>query len=154
MAQFASDTDLLEYEPQIHDFGIQDFGNNPNLHEKTYDDIIRLLNIKWYPTAEYGRYNASVLNNLTGQKLDENKIVEAQFTRAAVYHVLAYYIYPKLSTFDPDGDSFQNKLNYYKNKFEEEFDLILQEGVKYDLDSDGTIDNSEQQTFYYNRLQR
>jgi len=152
MAQFATDTDLLEYEPQIHDFGIQDFGNDPNLHEKTYDDIIRLLNIKWFPTTQFGRYDITISNNHL--KLDENKIVEAQFKRAAVYHVLGYYVYGRLSTFDPDGDSFKEKMMYYKNLFNEEFDLILQEGVQYDLDSDGNIDSSEETPYYHNRLQR
>ena len=100
-----------------------------------------------------GASNISVLNNNT-QKIDENKLVAAQFTRASVYHVLGHYIYPRLSTFDPAGDSFREKLTYYQNKFNEEFDLILQEGVKYDTDSDGSISSSEQQTFYHNRLQR
>lgn len=152
MAQFATDSDVKVYEPDIHKYGIQDFGSDPNLHEQTYDDIIRLLNIKWFPTHEVGDYDISAFN--TAKKLDENKIVSSQFTRAAVYHVLAYYIYPRLSTFDPDGDSFREKLEYYKNKFNEEFDLILQVGVKYDLDSDGTITDDEQQPYYFNRLIR
>ena len=46
MAQFATDTDLLEYVPDIKKYGIQDWSAQ---HEKTYDDIIRLLNIKWWP---------------------------------------------------------------------------------------------------------
>lgn len=150
MAQFATDADLLEYEPQIKDYGIQDFSN---LHEKTYDDIIRLLNIKWWPTAQYSRYDVSVVGNrlerLTVSKLDAN-----QFKRAAVYHVLAYYIYNRLSTFDPDGDAFREKMNYYEAKFHQEFDLILQVGVSYDVDSSGTYEDSEKQSFYHNRLIR
>ena len=48
MAQFATDTDLLEYVPDVKKYGIQDWSTS---HEKTYDDIIRLLNIKWWPTT-------------------------------------------------------------------------------------------------------
>ena len=149
MATFAADTDLIEYEPQIRDYGIHDFSD---LHEKTYTDIIRLLNIKWWPTQQYGINDITVVGGspkLTNGRLDSN-----QFTRAAVYHVLAYYIYPRLSSFDPDGDAFREKMNYYKEKFNEEFDLILREGVGYDLDSSGTFSDAEKQSFYSGRLIR
>jgi len=147
MATFASDSDILEYEPQIKQFGIQEYNTE---HEKTYDDIIRLLNIKWWPT--YERHDISVLGGMT--KLSPSRLDSSQFTRAAVYHVLAYYIYPKLSTFDPDGDIFREKMSYYKAKFEEEFDLIIRVGVHYDIDSSGTFTDSEKQTFYNGRLIR
>lgn len=150
MSQFATDADLLEYEPQIKEFGIQDFGD---LHQKTYDDIIRLLNIRWWPTTRYGRLDISVITG-SNTKLEEGKLQGSQFERAAVYHVLSHYIYPKLSTFDPAGDVFREKMSYYKNKFEEEFSLILQVGVAYDLDSSGTFTDSEKKPYYHNRLQR
>jgi len=149
MTTFATDSDLTAYEPQIREFGIQEF---TTAHEKTYDDIIRLLNIKWWPTTEFGTYNLSVIGGST--KLSPSKIDSTQFTRAAVYHVLAYYIYPQLSTFDPAGDVFTEKRVYYKGKFEEEFDLILRVGVAYDTDSSGTYEDGEKQTFYNGRLIR
>lgn len=149
MATFATDSNLLEYEPQIKQFGIQEYTSE---HEKTYDDIIRLLNIKWWPTTQYSRYDLSVIGG--SAKLSPSKLDSTQFTRAAVYHTLAYYIYPKLSSFDPDGDLFREKMNYYKAKFEEEFDLILRVGVSYDMDSSGTYEDGEKQTFYNGRLIR
>ena len=103
MAQFATDTDLLEYVPDIKKYGIQEWSAQ---HEKTYDDIIRLLNIKWWPTTGFSRYDISVLGG--SEKLSPSRLNSSQFTRAAVYHTLAYYIYPKLSTFEPDGDSFRD----------------------------------------------
>lgn len=149
MATFATDADILTYEPSIKQYGIQEYTTE---HEQTYDDIIRLLNIKWWPTAEYGRFDLSVVGGTT--KLTESKLDPNQFTRAAVYHVLAYYIYPKLSSFDPDGDVFREKMTYYKGKFEEEFQLIISVGVNYDLDSSGTFEDGEKQTFYSGRLIR
>ncbi len=149
MATFAADTDLLEYEPQIRDYGIHNFSD---LHEKTYTDIIRLLNIKWWPTQQYGTNDISAVGG--NLKLTNSKLNANQFVRAAVYHVLAYYIYPRLSTFDPDGDAFTNKMNYYKSRFEEEFDLILRDGVHYDLDSSGTFTDAEKQSFHMGRLVR
>ncbi len=152
MAQFTTDSDLLEIEPNIKEFGIQDFETDPNLHAKTYTDIIRLLNIEWFPHSQHGRYDISVFGS--ARKLDENKIVASQFTRASIYHVLGHYIYPRLSTFDPNGDAFQEKMKYYQDAFDREFNLILREGVKYDLDSDGVITDSEKQPFHFNRLVR
>ena len=149
MAQFATDTDLLEYVPDIKKYGIQEFLTE---HEKTYDDIIRLLNIKWWPTTRFSQYDVSVLGG--SSKLSPSRLNSSQFTRAAVYHVLAYHIYPKLSTFDPDGDAFREQLTFYKGRFEEEFDLILRDGVHYDLDSSGDFTGSEKQSFYRGRLIR
>ena len=149
MATFAADSDLLEYEPDIASFGIQQF---TELHEKTYDDIIRLLRIEWWPRADYGRYDLSVV---TGRpNMNEDLVMKPQFTRAACYHVMAYYIYPRLSTFDPQGDVFREKMAYYKEKFRDEFDLCLREGVKYDFDSSGTITDSEDDPVHFNRLVR
>jgi hypothetical protein len=149
MAQFATDTDLLEYVPDVKKYGIQEFLTE---HEKTYDDIIRLLNVRWWPTTGFARYDVSVLGG--SEKLSPSRLNSDQFTRAAVYHVLAYYIYPKLSTFEPDGDSFREQMTFYKNKFDEEFDLILKDGVHYDLDSSGSYTDSEKQSFYKGRLIR
>ena len=150
MSTFANDTNLLEYEPQIQSYGIAEFDS---LHEKTYDDIIRLLNIKWWPKANYGRFDISIVGT-SDEKLSPGRLTATQFTRAAVYHVLGYYIYPRLSTFDPDGDLFREKMTYYKRAFEEEFDLILRVGVEYDLDSSGTLTDAESQAFHFNRLVR
>jgi len=149
MSQFANDDNLIEYEPQIKEFGVQSFSD---LHEKTYDDIIRLLNIEWFPTAEYGKYDISIIGAKT--KLSPSKLTTTQFTRAACYHVLSYYIYPRLSTFAPESDTFREKMRYYKEKFREEFDLILKSGVEYDIDSSGTVSDSERQPFNFGRLIR
>ena len=149
MTTFANDADILNYEPSITQYGIQEYTTE---HTNTYDDIIRLLNIKWWPTAEYGR--SQLLSSPGATKLTASKLDANQFTRAAVYHVLAYYIYPKLSSFDPDGDVFREKMTYYKGKFEEEFQLIISVGVAYDLDESGTYEDGEKQTFYSGRLIR
>jgi hypothetical protein len=45
-------------------------------------------------------------------------------------------------------------IDFYKSKFREEFDFILQDGVKYDFDGDGTVQDSEQQAQHFNRLVR
>jgi hypothetical protein len=150
MAQFATDDNIKEYEPDIHNYGIQDFSD---LHQKSYDDIIRLLNIRWWKTVEHNRYDISIVQG-TEDRLSPSKLVASEFTRAAVFHVLGHYIYSRLSTFDPNGDVFMEKMKYYKEQFEIEFDLILRQGISYDIDSSGTISDHERQTFHHNRLIR
>jgi len=150
MATFATDTDLLEYEPDIQKYGIAEFDAD---HEKSYDDIIRLLNIRWWPKANYGTVDISVIGT-ESTRLSPSRLTSSQFTRAAVYHVLAYYIYPKLSKFEEEVDVFERKMKYYEQKFETEFDLILRVGVEYDLDSSGDISEAERAPFHFNRLVR
>ena len=79
MAYFTTDTDLKEYEPDILTYGIQDFDRNPNLHEKTYDDIIRLLNVDWWPTAGFGKYDIKQVG--ANSKLSPSRLIAAQFKR-------------------------------------------------------------------------
>ena len=132
MSTFANDTNILEYEPDIQKYGIAEFDA---LHEKSYDDIIRLLNIKWWPKADYGRYDITIVGT-SSEKLSPSRLRT------------------RLSTFDPDGDLFREKMTYYKRAFEEEFDLILREGVSYDSDSSGDYSDSEERSFHHNRLVR
>ena len=150
MSTFANETNILEYEPDIQKYGIAEFDD---LHEKSYEDIIRLLNIKWWPKANYGKYDITIVGS-SNERLSPSRLTASQFTRASVYHTLGYYVYPRLSTFDPDGDMFREKMTYYKQAFETEMDLILRAGVEYDIDSSGSIDDSERQTFHHNRLVR
>jgi hypothetical protein len=86
--------------------------------------------------------------------MDTTLLTESQFTRAAVFHVLAYYILPKLMKFDPEGDRFENMMKHYKSRFDEEFDLILRDGVEYDANDDGTVDNGEKSATHFMRIVR
>jgi len=68
--------------------------------------------------------------------------------------VLGYFIYPRLSTFSPEGDVFREKMAYYRQEYKTEFDKILQAGVKYDYDSSGDISEAEKKPTHFNRLVR
>jgi len=148
MANMSQDSDLLEYEPDIQNFGIQSFAD---LHVKSTNDILRKLRAEWWPRATYGRYDIS---SGTYTEMDNNLLTYSQFTRAAVYYTLAEFVMPRLSTFSPDGDVFREKMMYYREKFATEFQSILKDGVEYDYDSSGTIEDSEKQATHFNRLVR
>ena len=102
----SNDQDILEYMPDLYDYGIQDFSAE---HAKTREDILRRLRIEWWPKLQPWKYDIRYFN--TPPEMDPALLTEGQFTRAAVYHSLAYYILPKLAKFDPEGDRFENMMN-------------------------------------------
>ena len=148
MAQYATDTNLKEYEPDILELGIPTF---KDLHQKTYDDINRLIEIEWWPRAIYRDYD---ITRAAYADINFDLLVDSQWKRAAVFHCLAYYIYPRLSTFTPESDVYREKMAYYKERFQEEFDLCLRQGVKYDYDQDSVIQDAEKTPVHFNRLVR
>lgn len=150
MSNYATDNDLLEYEPTIKEFGIIDFSD---LHSKTTADIQRLLRIEWWAKVSRS-YSGRALFATTNLEMDTTKLQAAQFKRAAVFHTLAYYIFPRLTQHSAEPDRFRMMIDFYKSKFREEFDLILQDGVEYDFDSDGTVEDSEKQPEHFGRLVR
>ena len=149
MSNYATDSDVLEYEPRIKDYGVIDFTAD---HTKTTADIQRLLRIEWFPRVSKSRSSGYFENTTT--EMVTTKLTAAQFKRVAVYHVLAYYILPRLTQHQGDDDRFFQMIAFYKHKFREEFDLVLGDGVEYDFDGDGTVENSEKETTHHNRLVR
>ena len=143
----STDQDVFEYMPDLADYGIQDFASD---HAKTREDILRRLRVEWWP--RFRPYND--IRFVQPPVMDTDLLDETQFTRAAVYHVLSYYILPKLAKFDPDGDRFGEMMKHYRSRFEEEFDYIIKDGVRYDFDDNGNIDSSEQVPAYQTRLVR
>lgn len=146
---FASISDILEYEPTILDFGIQNFDDALT---KAQSDVERYLRVNWWPSHQIGRFDITIIG--LNSEMDENKLTELQFTRAAVYCALGYYIYPRLSKFEPEMDVFQMKMDYYKKMYAEEIDMVVRDGVEYDLDSSGTITDAEKTPQYFLRLKR
>ena len=150
MSNYSTDADILEYEPTIKDYGVIDF---TPFHAKTTEDIQRHLRIEWWPRVRQNN-TASQYFNTTDLEMDNTKLTASQFTRAAVFHCLAYYILPQLTQHGAERDRFREMIDFYRAKFREELDYILQDGVKYDFDGDGTVENHEQQPQHFNRLVR
>jgi hypothetical protein len=140
----STDLDIQEYFPDLYNYGIQDFSAE---HAKTRGDIIRRLKTEWWPRKA---------NLYTGIEMDTTLITESQFTRAAVFHCLSYYILPKLTQFSPDGDRWEKMMAYYKSRYEEEFTAVINDGVEYDADNDGVVEinQGEKSPLYTQRLVR
>lgn len=140
---YATLDDLLVVEPTITDYGVLDW--DAELTRST-TEINRVLKVRWFNT--YKRSIGSTAD------FDADKIDSTQFTQACVYHALAYHICPKLTQFTPDEDKFSVMMKYYAGRFEHEMDLILREGVQYDLDGDDSYETTETQPVVSLRLRR
>ena len=145
----SNDADLLEYLPDLYDYGIQDFSS---YHAKTEQDILRELRIRWWPTVSYRAVHD--IRIVSSPEMNPLLLEDTQFTRSAVFHCLSFYVLPQLNKFEPDGDRFGEMMTYYRDRYKEEFDLVLRDGVLYDFDGDSTITSAEREPQYFLRLQR
>ena len=146
----STDSDLMVYQPEILQYGIDEFAGE---HAKAEADILRKVRDEWWPKAPYTGLADSPN---TGNEMDASKLTESQFTRCAVYRVLSEYALPQLTKWNAEGDEdkFQVMMAHYKKKYEEEFNSILRDGVEYDFDGDGTVEVGEEQPFHTRRLVR
>ena len=142
---YATFDDLKQVEPTIDEYGVLDWDVELARSET---EINRVLKVRWY--LAYQKAHTSIAT----VELDTTLLDSTQFTQATVYHALAYHICPKLTQFQPDQDKFQIMMQYYQGRFEHEMDLILREGVRYDLDDDGTVERTEKQSVNPMRLVR
>ena len=148
-------TDVQEYQPDIAEYGIASFDTQLQHAE---DDVIRQIREEWWE-----RYRHTVrykdVTKVTTIELDSTKLTNSQWTRCVVYKALAEYILPQLTKWkDPQGgdgaDTFQVKMDFYRQKYNEEFQAVLRDGVEYDEDSSGTIESSEKEPIHHLRLVR
>ncbi len=137
---FATNTDLQRYAPEVFDQGVDDWTDELT---EAQTDVTNMIQYKWWNKVN------------SRSQFDKNLLVEAQWTKATVYKAMAAYILPKLSTFRPEGDPFREQLTFYKERFEEEFDLQFGLGIEYDLEDDGEINiETDVNPFDQSRLYR
>ena len=146
---FATITNITEYEPDILNYGIPNFDD---AIAKAEQDIKRYLRVNWWPSQQIGRFDITIVG--FDAEMDETLLTDSQFTRAAVYCALGYYIYPRLSKFEPTLDVFQMKYDYYKKMYAEEIDMVIRDGIEYDIDDDGNVTAAEKTPNYFLRLKR
>ena len=126
---YSSDANLLDFIPDILNLGIDSFLDE---HPKAAADIQRELRIKWWPRK-----------GLSGE-MDITKLTDSQFITASTYLVLWRYALPQLTNW-VDGDRFGNMITFYKARYGEELEDVLSDGIEYDSDGDGTVQDSEKQ---------
>lgn len=143
---YATFDDLKQVEPTIQEYGVLDWDAELARSET---EINRVLKVRWYQAYQKAH------TNLINIAFDPTLLTATQFTQATVYHSLAYHIAPKLTQFSgAEPDKFQVMMEYYSKRFEHEMDLILREGVEYDINDDSTVSISESAPVNSLRLKR
>ena len=145
----ATIADILEYEPNIQEYGVFDWDD---ALEKGNEDVLRELRIKWWPTQQIGKFDITVIG--LNVEMDETKLDPEQLKRAHVYRTLAYYVFPRLSKFEPEMDVFQMRMEFYRGLYREELDAVIADGVHYDINDDGAFSDLEKEPSYFGRLRR
>ena len=147
--------DLQDYQPDILGYGVADFDTQLQFAE---DDVIRQVREEWWE-----RYRHTVryrdITKVTTIEMDETKLVASQFKRAVLFKALADYIFPILTKWkDPQGgdgaDAFQVQMAHYRQRYAEEFQAILRDGISYDEDGNSTITVDEKEPIHKLRLVR
>jgi len=135
---FSTDSDLIVIVPDILDLGIDSFADE---HAKAEADIKREIRTRWWPRTNYkGEMNASLLT-------------ESQWTKANAYLVLWKYALPQLTNW-VDGDRFREMISFYRDLFGQEMEAVFKDGVEYDFDEDGIIQDDEKDLVVSGRLTR
>ena len=148
-----ANSNLQAIQPNILGFGITDFGDQLQFAE---NDVLRRVREEWWE-----RYRHTVrykdITKVTSVEMTNSKLTNAQWTQSVVYLALWKYIYPQLTKWrDPDTgegkDTFQVQIDFYRERYEEEFQAILRDGVEYDEDGGGTVSDSENEPIHFLRL--
>jgi|TARA_B110000977_G_scaffold21505_1_gene25786 hypothetical protein len=146
---YATIQDLLDVDPHITEYGVLEFDAELARSEQ---EINRLLSVRWFPSYNKGRTDIRYSN--LAVLMDETKLDPTQWTKATVFHALAYHICPKLTKFEAESDRFREMMDYYRGRFEDEFDLCLRQGVRYDANDDNVFQDVEKTPDVFLRLRR
>lgn len=136
MANYATDSDITDYVPDIFEHGVASFTNELTRATAT---VNKRLKAEWFSGHPSG--------------FDDTKLNDAQWTETTVYVALTHFILPRLSSFRPD-DIFMGMSAFYRDRYEETFRRELETGVDYDSDGDATYEDSEKTYTTMDRLSR
>ena len=150
-----ANTSLQKIQPDILGFGITTFVDQIQFAE---NDVLRRIREEWWERYRHQvRYKD--ITKVTSVEMTNSKLTPSQWELSVVYLALWKYIYPQLTKWrDPDTgegkDTFQVQIDFYRERYEEEFQAILRDGVEYDEDGGGTISDSEKEPIHFLRLVR
>ena len=131
---YCVDSDLTKYRSNILDLGVSSWEDQ---RAEAYDMINRVIRTRWYRVVapEMG-YDPNVT------LFDPTLIKEDTLTRLEVFKTLelAYMLLMKDS---PEADGFERNMKTFRNRYNEELELVLASGIDYDWSGSGTFDDDE-----------
>ena len=126
-------THLQKIQPDILGFGITTFVDQIQFAE---NDVLRRIREEWWERYRHQvRYKD--ITKVTSVEMTNSKLTPSQWELSVVYLALWKYIYPILTKWrDPDTgegkDAFQVQIDFYRDRYNEEFAQVLKDGVEYD----------------------
>ena len=145
-----ANSDLQSIQPDILGFGITDFGDQLQFAE---NDVLRRIREEWWEKYRHTvRYKD--ITKITTVEMTSSKLTNSQWTFAVCYMALWKYVFPQLTKWREEEDAFFKQIGWYKDRYEQEFQDILRDGVEYDEDSGGTVADSEKEPIHELRLYR
>jgi len=135
---FSTDSDLTAIQPDILTLGISSFSSE---HAKAEADIKREIRRRYWSRTGFSG------------EMDDTLLTDAQWTRANAYLVFWKYALPQLSNWVGD-DRFLQMIQFYKDLYHQEMEDVFADGVEYDYNNDGTVDEGEKDLRITGRLNR
>lgn len=135
---FSTDSDLTAIQPDILSLGITTFADE---HAKAEADIKRTIRHRWWPRTGFKG------------EMKDSLLTDTQWTRANAYLVLWKYALPQLTNWVAE-DRFRQMIDFYRDLFNQEMESVFNDGVEYDYDEDGTIQDDEKDLTFEGRLTR
>jgi hypothetical protein len=153
MAEFATplttDQDIFDFEPSLE--GTMAIpGKVSHLHDAASDDVARALRVRWWadivrgavPSPYQGTYSEQVSTNelRTLDGMDTGRLSRTQLHRLAIFRLLGWHIWPRFDTHNDEATYPIKRAKHWKEKFDEELNDILRNGVGYDWNEDGVAE--------------
>lgn len=115
------------------------------LEKSTARILTKIKASTWWQA--YLQYVGVTVNSLAGlPDVDANNIKSRQqdFTDMCVFYAFYSYILPLIADFSEEATSSEvQKIQYYRNKFNDRFEEVIRLADWYDYDGDGTVEDSE-----------
>ena len=115
------------------------------LEKSTARILTKIKASTWWQA--YLQYVGVTVNSLAGlPDVNANNIKSRQqdFTDMCVYYAFYSYILPLVADFSEEATSSEvQKIQYYRNKFNDRFEEVIRLADWYDYDGDGTVEDSE-----------
>jgi hypothetical protein len=134
MATYCTDADLVKYRPNILDLGVESWKEQ---REEAYALINRIIAARWFRRAcpEMG-YDP------TTETFNPEYVADGTFTRLEAFKTLelAYMILKKDSA---EADGFERNEKTFRDRYNEELEILLSIGIDYDWSGSGLVDDDE-----------
>lgn len=140
---YCTDADLVKYRPNILQLGVESWEEQ---REEAYKVINRVLETRWFRKVAPEMGFDILLTSFDPDLVKENNL-----TRLEIFKTLEL-IYMYLKKDSPEADGFERNEKAFRERYNEELEMVLSIGVEYDWDASGTVEQDERYIYQPRRL--